>query len=1480
MRKLSKFIRRTVYTLLGIYLTLVLLLSLPPVQRWIAGQVASVLSDKLRTEVQIGRVHVGLTGRLIVDDIYVEDLQGDTLLSVARAGVKMQFIPLIARGDIIIDNAQLLSAHARLNQDTPESPTNFQFLLDAFKGKGEKKPMPRISIGSVVIRRMTASWDQKWEPETPGTLNPHHLYVSDLSANVRLAILKRDTLNLQLRNLSATEKSGLQLNHISGHVTGGRNSSLRIQDMELKMPGTDLKGNMQLVPLSAELSGSASTRDFWPLAEQIRNYDEKLSVNASVYENDGNLYIPTLQLNNTDGDVNIDAEATILNYKDADTRQVHATLKNLNLKVGVLNKVQQSFPNSISNELIARAQPIDYISMQGNMAYGPQSTSAQLDLSCGIGSVLLEAELKDKDLSAHATLKNLNPNPIINREDSINVLEKIDGDATIFFNIDNPRQDARAELNVQRLTYKGYTYQDISAQAQIKGQQLEANVTSKDPNAKLNTSITARLLDTRTSISMQAEIEHLNPYTLGVIKGKNPMSFSANILADMQDISIQNLAGDIIIGQLCITDTATTTDLHNIALHSHPEESIRDITIESPYAKAHIQGEFHPLSLKQMAQLIAHNCLPNLVKAPTGTSTREWLDVTLDVTDPEPIQQLIGNKISFPKPWNLSANIDCDTKQMSLTANIPELEISGQKMHNIDLRCESNEELMQSTLQMQYLLKNNLVDTRANISSHDEKVDFGFHWDANQEIKNHGELRAEAILGRDEDGLLTVESKILPTSICINDTVWDISQAAISHHGGCTDIHNFKISDRERSIAIDGRISKNPTDTLWAHINRIDLAYIFTFVHTKAIKMDGPISGTITATNLLKNPELKGDVDVSPLIFNDALMGDAHVLLAFGGEKNGTLWVHGDIEDAINASTIKCVGDIHLKKDPEQWLDLHINAVEANCALINKYTHAFMNNVEGRASGNLNVTGIFKAVNLEGSFKARTLSCYIPSLGVNYHLQNQSLEMRPDGITLDNIEAFDPLGNPGMSEHRAVINGDIRWEHFNNTRFNINIHGENILGYNFTDFGENTFYGTVYGTGNVKMTGVPGQIRIDVDAQPQDGSSITYNVSRPETITESNFLTFKKKNTESETIIENTKSKEAVNTVQQQENPNDLYLNFDLDVTPATTLKLIMDRQSGDYIHLNGNGHLRASYYNKGKFQIYGPLIVDHGIYKMSIQEIIRKDFQFQEGGKITFAGNPFDGALDLKAIYTVPSVSLNDLSARSTFSNTNVRVNCIMNLQGKAGDPKVSFDFDIPNVNEDEKQMVRSLISTEEERNMQVIYLLGIGRFYTYESGSETQSSTAMNSLLSTTLSGQLNQMFNNMIGNNNWNIGANLSTGQTGWSDMDAEALLSGRLLNNRLLINGNFGYRDNPVAASNFIGDFDLQWLFTKNGNLSLKAYSETNDRYFTKSALTTQGIGIMAKRDFSTIKELFQIKKRKKKNKKEESKDYMHLPADKI
>ena len=138
------------------------------------------------------------------------------------------------------------------------------------------------------------------------------------------------------------------------------------------------------------------------------------------------------------------------------------------------------------------------------------------------------------------------------------------------------------------------------------------------------------------------------------------------------------------------------------------------------------------------------------------------------------------------------------------------------------------------------------------------------------------------------------------------------------------------------------------------------------------------------------------------------------------------------------------------------------------------------------------------------------------------------------------------------------------------------------------------------------------------------------------------------------------------------------------------------------------------------------------------------------------------------------------------------------------------------------------------------------------------------MQSLLSGTLTAQINNILTQVVKNDSWHFGANISTGTEGWNNAEYEGIVNGRMLNNRLLINGQFGYRDKATQATpSFIGDFDLRYLLLPNGNLALKVYNQTNDRYFTRSSLNTQGIGIIMKKDFNGLRELLSLKKKKRK-----------------
>ena len=146
------------------------------------------------------------------------------------------------------------------------------------------------------------------------------------------------------------------------------------------------------------------------------------------------------------------------------------------------------------------------------------------------------------------------------------------------------------------------------------------------------------------------------------------------------------------------------------------------------------------------------------------------------------------------------------------------------------------------------------------------------------------------------------------------------------------------------------------------------------------------------------------------------------------------------------------------------------------------------------------------------------------------------------------------------------------------------------------------------------------------------------------------------------------------------------------------------------------------------------------------------------------------------------------------------------MNVSGDVRRPDLNFDIAFPTLTQDVDRRVRSIISTNDMMNRQIIYLLALNRFYTPDFMNMGQSrNNELVSVASSTLSSQLGNILGQL--SENWNISPNFRSEKGDFSDMEVELALSSQLLNNRLIFNGNFGYRDNTVNNNTFIGDFDL-------------------------------------------------------------------------
>jgi len=274
----------------------------------------------------------------------------------------------------------------------------------------------------------------------------------------------------------------------------------------------------------------------------------------------------------------------------------------------------------------------------------------------------------------------------------------------------------------------------------------------------------------------------------------------------------------------------------------------------------------------------------------------------------------------------------------------------------------------------------------------------------------------------------------------------------------------------------------------------------------------------------------------------------------------------------------------------------------------------------------------------------------------------------------------------------------------------------------------------------------------------------------------------------------------------------------------------------------------------------YGDYIINSGKVRIRPQNIKTLEFTIQQGSKLNLVGDPMNTSFDITAYYRV-NASLNALNAN--LSRAKIPVDCILGIKGSMNNMELSYDISLPNADDDTKQRVRALINTDDEKVKQFGNLIIFNNFRPVDGVTNNVGGNMLGSLAANTLSGAFNSLFGNVLGSN-WQIGANIDSSDDGSFADAATVNISTRLLDDRLTLNTNLGYRSDlsTTNETTFVGDFDIEYQLSRV--LKLRAYNHTNDRFY-KRAETTQGIGIVYTKEARTLKRLFNFFGKKKNDK---------------
>lgn len=1471
-----------------LYVVPSLLVNIPFVQKEIATTATQELSRRLGVPVKIERVDIEWFNRLVLEGLYLEDQQGKVLFKANHVAAGFDILPLL-NGQLIFNTVRLFGPQVHLSRKTAADPLNLKFVIDAFASKDtlpKKKLDIDLRFNTVLIRQGHFSYDVEEVPQAPGKFNAKHVDVRNLSAKISLKALRKDSIHAQIKKLSFTEGSGFSLDKLSLLVMGNADS-IYVQDFKIALPQTELRISEAKVDLTAVDSTASDFIDKAVLSLRIAPSHVRLQ--------DLSAFVPAFQ-NFTD---------SIEIYAQANGRINHFSLKNLTLRYGkkmhligkmdlkgithpqeayIYGQVSKMYIttaglnnllNNFSKDKVTLPAPIvrlGTINFTGEISGFFDNLVAYGKLSTAIGSLqtdLIFGHNKEKNVAAYlkgrVLTNELNLRELLGEQTQL-------GKAKCGIGIDAKRPvgghfSGEIQANIERLDYKDYTYQDIRLAGNFRRNAFDGSLQVEDPNISLLMNGLVESKKENTVVNLSVDLAHFKPDRLHLSDKYEEPDISFALNADFTGNSIDNVVGSVEVDDLSFKTKPDSFALKKLLVKAGSENGLRQLKITSDLVNGEVNGAYSFGTIVPSFMNTLKGYIPSLINTRQPVKNVEENDFTmlLTVENTEALSHTLKLPVTMIQPARIAGSYNNSYNKFRFEAYLPQFQLGNSSFEGGYVQCSNPGEKMDLVLKAtQYNAKGlrNYLDL--HLDAKEDCVNTFVKWNNNKEKRFSADLSATTCFVmeepdetvKDSKPVLRTEITLHETPLVINDTAWYIRPSSVTLREGKVGIDNFVVERGSQYVHLKGAVSKDVTDTLKLDLNNFELGYIFDILNVENVKFTGKATGQFNICDLYGSRMLNTDLEVPDFSFNNVRLGHLNLFSEWDDTQRGILMLGSIYKNDSTWTDVS--GFIYPVRMPERepGLSLHFDANDLNIAFLQPFMEKIIQDVKGQGFGKIHLFGPFKELNVVGD-------AYIADGGMGigflntYYTFSDSIHLDTTSIQIRDLTFYDKFDHAGHVDLR------VNHAHFKNFDYHVNIQADNMLMYDVPEKQNPLIYGQVYGTGTAAINGNGQVTNFDINMQSRPNTHVYLNFMGNSTASEYDFITFvdKKKLREEALLREKAVRDSIADQLFASEEGSDLRMNFLLDITPDANIELIIDPSAGDRIKGYGSGSMQIQYGTRSDVRIFGNFGIESGNYNFSLQQLIHKDFKIRDGSMISFNGDPFNANLDINAIYNL-TANLSDLdqSLALESARTNVPVNCVLQLSGMLRQPSISFDLELPGSNEELERQMKSLIDTDDMMTRQIVYLLMLNKFYTPEyTGTGTQASNNFTAVASSALSSQISSLLNNIT--DKVQIGTNIRASEDGITDTEVEMLLSSQLLNNRLIFNGNFGYKNNPTQKSAFIGEFDLEYKLTRSGEIRLKAYNHANDMYqYLKQALTTQGVGIMFKKDFTRFSELFQRRRR--------------------
>ncbi len=1474
MHKVTKILLKalsvTLLFLIFCPIVLTLLVELPTVQNYLIDRATSYISKQLDTRVEIDRIRLGALGSLRVQGLYVEDYQQDTLLYVDN--LKVFLSGLNGGNGLTLRNGTISGAHLNI-RETPEGEMNIKQVVNRLSRKErERKGGFALTVDDVYMQDINLVIEQH-EHRHPGYgIDYGDMHIEHMSALVDDFTLEGSRIGGYIRNFSAVEHCGFMVQNFTGRFEVDR-GVINLSDFEVMAERSDIrlrsltlrgedwaayKDFIHNVRIEGEIFKSVvSSSDVAHFAPRMLPWDILLrDVNATV---DGTVADMMVRVDNVSfGEhTSLRGDVRLRGLPDVRHGTMNLDLKRLLTTEGDAARLLASITGrQLPERVLSMADAAGEIICAGRFDGGFAQFDAEMMLTTQSGNASLTAERRplprvegeaaQSSLEAYAELRHLQLGHML----QFPTLGSVTG--VVAFNGATTSSSLRGAVNgtVRQMEFNDAQYSDLTIDGTVVNKSFSGTIKSESFPLRFALTGRADFNGERPMYDMHLNVDEADLHAMNVNQRDTTslLRFDAELYAVGR--TLDDLNGSLTIDGGHYIYDADTLQTSQIRLAANNDSAQRSLTLTSDFADATFTGPTSYADVVGYLKTSMAKYLPGLQTSASYKSSDDdgYSALSLTVKDIDPLLNAISEGLQLARGSHLNFVMNPSSNHLSLRAESDYVERNKLLATRLNVNVTNQGDSLAMYVVSDDLYAGPLHLPRLSVMGGAKNnrvlLSAGFN-EGNDSLS--GVVVVQAHLTREAvTNMPHVDFTLYPTTITAAGRPWRITSEQIGLDTARIAVRNFHVASGRESLHLDGVMSHSDEDSLTMTLRDFDFSPFMGFARRMGYEVEGRTNGVASLKSAFNHASIMADVDIDSMRVNGTAVAPLCITSSWDIEQErirvdmrNLRTNEGVVQGYYAPRTARYSADATFKNLPMGMLDPLLTSV--------------VSGTEGRADATLSIEGQRRNATLSGKVEVSDLSTMVDFTRVRYSVPKATVTVADNHFRASNVRVYDAEQNSG------TLTMDLDLNHLSNIAYTMRVVPRNMLVLNTTAQDNDLFYGKVYGSGTATLTGDKSGNNMDIVATTAGASQFFMPLSGKSDVASADFVVFEQPGVEIDSTNYLARKKMAFERRTRRTSSSgagNMSINIDLTAEPNAEVQLVIDPTVGDVIRARGDGRLNIRIEpNANIFDMYGDYTITEGSYLFTLQNIINKRFVINSGSTIQWTGDPLDARLNIDAVYNLKA-SLQPLLASTTLDNVTraVPVECIINLTERLTAPTVTFDIKVPNVDTEIQNAVSNLLNNQQSIATQFMYLLVSGTFY---SDSSTSSSIGASASATTGFELLSNQL-SNWLSSDDYNIILRYRPRSELTSD-EIDFGFSKSLVNDRLLVELEGNYLvDNKMAQSsnmsNFMGEAYITWLIDRAGNLKLRGFTQTIDRFDENQGLQETGVGIYYKEDFNNWEDL--------------------------